>query len=145
MEIRTPPTHELQLISQYYGENLSSIPTFLRVLRYGREILFSVKYSRVTVRNSFTVEYYSNHDQCSSYGQILYFVCLNDQPAAVIKKFNAGCVPDDFHPVRIIIPVESSPTIEIIDVNNIEEKCIFVQISDTVMYVIKFPDALDVD
>lgn len=139
MQIITPAQDELQLICQYYGRTITSISTFLRLQR-DNEILFSQKYTRVKVRNSYTVTY-----QCLLYGQILYFVCLDRQPAAVIVKLDELPLPNDFLPIQTIVPVERTAELQVVNVQDVKEKCVFIQISDSNFYVVKFPCVLDVD
>ena len=76
--------------------------------------------------------------QSQSYGQILYFVCLDRQAAAVIKKLKVLPILSEFQPTKKIIPVEPTAEIEVVGVGEIEEKCVFIEISKTNFYVSLF-------
>lgn len=142
METKELTLHESEMISQHYNEVVKAATIFKRLQRRN-EILFSEQYSRVKVRNSYTVLYRASSGMLS-YGQILYFVCLRNKPAAVIKQLQHLRSPEDFQPAKAIVPVTVSPIMEVVNVADIQEKCVFLCVSD-VCYVINFPCSLDID
>lgn len=134
--------HDAELINRHYGKEITIVPTFYRLRKNG-EIFFCKEYGHtsITRRNSYTVMYRRIVDTCVSYGQILYFIFI-DQPSAVIRKFNT--LPAPFYQVPSIISVQQTNIIEVISISNILEKCVFIEIDD-VCYVVKLLCTLNVD
>ena len=100
-------------------------------------MFFCQKYSRVKRRNSYTITYRQH------YGHILYFTLLKNRPAAVVKKVLTR--PNDSFPSSFITPVQVTTELEVIDIDAILCKVIFISTSNVNSYVVKFPCALDID
>lgn len=141
MKYLTAP--EAQLISCHYGRDLIAVPTFKRLQRNG-EIFYCQEYRRVTQRNSYTIMYYIDSTNLS-YGQILYFINIDNRPSAMVKKLHTLPMCDEFHPVQSIVPVQHTTEIQLVDLtNNIFKKCMFLELSD-MCYVVKLFCALNMD
>lgn len=143
MELKQLPALDIQIICQHFDTTVAIVPVFHRLLRDG-EVFFGQQYTRVKVRNSYTV-LYADNDKGLSYGQILYFVYVNDTAAAMMKMLNTLQVPDIFLPTKSIIPVQITSDIKLIDVDNIKEKCVFVDAADDDHYVIRFLSPINLD
>ena len=79
-----------------------------------------------------------------SYGHIMYYVCMEDRPAAMMKVLHTLPVPEDFLPTQSIIPVRLSPILKLVDVHKIKEKCLYIDTGIS-CYVTKFVCALNID
>lgn len=86
--------HEMHMVNTYYNTQATTAPIFLRWQR-DDEIFFSQQYTRVKVRNSYTVSYI-NDDSSLSYGQIMYYVYMKDRPTAMISMLHTLPVPESF-------------------------------------------------
>ena len=128
---------ESGICEEYYGEKITSIPTFKRLQKNG-QIFFCKEYTKVKKRNSYTVIYLSG-----KYGQILYFTWHSGKAAAIVNELLP--LPPVFAPAAPIVPVEVITRNVIIDIAEVIEKLVFVKVSNTVAYVVKFPCALDID
>ena len=142
IEMTALNVEEARLISEVYGETLKSISTFKRLQRDG-EIYFCQKYTRVKVRNSYTVAY--SKSGSFHYGQILYFICCKNTAAAVIRGLNQSDIPEVFLPTKSIIPVDISSEIDVVHADHIVEKCVLVTVSPETMYVVRFPCNVNID
>lgn len=128
-----------KLCEQFYEEeSLLTVPTFKRLQKDGKTF-HCKEYTKVTKRNSYTISHSSG-----LYGQILIFTLRNNKPAALVQQLIPLPVPQSFSPTKAIVPVEVSTT-KIISIDAIEQKLMFIQVSNTVSYVSKFPSALIMD
>ena len=128
------------IISKHYGVSITAISIFKRLQRNG-ETFYCQQYTKVKRRNSYSITYCPGE----LYGQIVYFILLNGKPAAVIKKLSVLSVPEAFSPAQSIVPVKVLAEKDVISVDAISQKVVFVNISDTVSYVVKFPCTLNID
>lgn len=103
-------------------------------------IFFSQCYGRVKTRNSFTIMYNGN-----SFGQVQYYLCIEKFTFAIVHRFEVTelCAIHFSLPFsnldHVILPVHvpSSPYVDLVNVNDINEKCIYVPTSPT-QYIIRF-------
>lgn len=128
--------------SSFYGSSITKVSSFLRLRRNG-EVFYSKMYTRVKIRNSFTIAYNADSDQCS-YGQIMYFILVYNKPAAVISILRPLPILPSFNPCEFIVPVETTHSVVVIDVCAILCKCVFVEVSSS-SYVVKFPSSVNLD
>lgn len=139
MERRSLPAEEALVVSEYYGEAVSTVSIFRRLTMDG-EVYFCQLYSRVKRRNSYTVAY---GDQ--QYGQIMYYTIHKNKPAAMLKKLVLLPLHEAFLPSKSIIPVVVTDYLEVVGVESIQQKVIFISTSDTITYIAKFPCTLNID
>lgn len=124
--------------------------TFYRLkILQPESIYYSSDYKRVKRRNSYTVMY-----MCSRlvvYGQIKYFILVGSTPLAVVRKacpqaiFNEKFSSDITSLNKIIIPVSMLDAFDVVSVHSILEKCMYVQVSSTECYIVRFPNTLSHD
>ena len=109
---------------------------FFRLHKSG-EVFYSKGYTRVKKRNSYTVRY---RGHC--FGQTQYFAFIDALPFAAISKFLCT------HPLHTVIPFISdvlypifpSSQYDIVDIRDIDEKCIFVH-SDSEYFIVRMCNA----
>ncbi len=144
MEQRNLSTAETQLINDYYhtSSNLNKITAFFRLQRE-REVIYSEEYKRVKLRNSFTVNY--TFESSILIGKILFYVIYNNKPAAILIKLQQLANPRCFSPNKSIIPIEITSHLQIIPIEHIGEKCIYMEIDNSYLYVVKLPCKLLID
>ena len=132
-------SEESKLVEQYYRSNdpIPTVSIFKRLEPRG-EVFFSRSYARVKVRNSFTI-LYNDHN----YGEIEYFIQYRGKAAAMVRKFRLLSTPASFKPCSLLAVGEGD--LEVIALDCISEKCMFINISDSDDYVIQFPCNLRMD
>jgi len=123
--------------------------TFHR-LQLNGEVYYSQNYRRVKKRNSYTVSY-KNEELSECFGQILFFVLVDSHTSlAVIRRFTVieGGAMSHFRlsiPVQGIIPVVETERNDVIFVENIQQKCLCLDISPSCKCVATFPNAIMCD
>ncbi len=109
-----------------------------------RSLYHSEQYTRVRVRNSYTVCYRDGGDK---YGFIRFFLSVKDHTIAVISPLhvcNHYSHPTELSDLNtIIVPVERQSGLVVVSVENIVCKCIFIDTGH--LYVVKFMQCLRVD
>lgn len=138
-QIHTSPT-----VAQCLGiRGTTYLKTFYRVFLRG-QIYYSEKYGRTTARNSFTITYRTPVG-ATKYGQIQYYILYNG-PQAVIRELTPMQPPSSLQKVPHIVPCALGTELDIIPVQNITEKCVFLLFSgSTGCYVVWFPRVLVYD
>ena len=130
---------ECRVISEFYKEQLTEIFSFKRVQRKGEDF-HSQSYTRVTRRNSYTVTYGGG-----KFALIKFYTLHKNKPAAVLQELNILTVPNSFTPTVNIVAVKVTTQIVAISLEDIEDKCILIEIDDSNTYVVKFPCSLTLD
>lgn len=130
---------ESQRCKDFFERDFETIPTFNRLERNG-DMFFCQQYTRVKKRNSFTIEYGPG-----KFGQIYYFILHEGKAAAVVQQLVLSPIPESFYPTSTLVPAKLSDTYEIIDIETIVEKIVFIEVSHSVSYVSKFPSTLNFD
>ena len=159
MSVSSLTPDEKQLISSRYmtqcvGNIPDTVQTFYR-LQQGNSIFYSKRYGKVKKRNSYTV-LFKNTASKEQFGQILYFLLIDNLPFAVLQPFaihtNAtdhfnlpqpDCTP--LNSKLFIVPQESDINYVAVPVNHIISKSVFVDIGSHNSYVICFPTHLTID
>ena len=154
--LKLPTTLILQELHKYIIENGlghlytadQKLLTFYR-LKVLQSIYYSSDYTRVKVRNSYTVMYmYNGH---AVYGQIKHFLIVGSTPLAVVRKACPQAILSEKFCSeitsldKIIIPVTMLDAYDVISVHSIIEKCMYVQVSSVECYVVRFPNSLSCD
>ena len=142
MQTKALPQSVADLASDIFGPNVSRVSSFLRLQR-NSEVFYSKEYTRVKIRNSYTISYHGGGELC--FGQILYFILVEKKAAAVISVLKALPIPPEFTPCKFIVPVETTSCMEVVDVCDIVSKCIFVEVSVSTSYVVTFPSSVTID
>ncbi len=117
-------------------------------LQKGPHIYFSSSYSRVKARNSYTIVYSTGCSEHVHYGQIQYFLAIENTKFAVVHRLQIVQKTSTLFSLpfasldSVILPV-STPTpasVELVNVWNILDKCIYIDVSTTcsAKYVIIF-------
>lgn len=102
-----------------------------------------MKYKRAKCKNSYTVSY--KKGSTLLYGQIILFSIHENKPAVLVRPLEASTIPSCFHPSTKIIPVKAATQVDIITIESIDEKCVFMNIDSDNSYITKFPNALIID
>lgn len=124
---------ELNKEVQEYDSNVGggeSISTLYR-LRQEEEIFFSAKYTRVKKRNSYTVLYYK--EGVLRFGSVIQYFYIKWHPTALVQKLTVTAR------FREDIPIFSVRKSEEYDVCDIKEKCMYVEVDSSNVYVYRFP------
>ena len=129
---------EATVVSNFYGISLKVVPSFQRI-KLQNTNYYSLEYTRVKLRNSYTILYSE-----SFYGQILFFILHNNQPAIVLRKLKKLPDRDSYTPSQFI-PVKITEELEVISPKNVNEKLIFIDTVNTFCYALKFPCTLNID
>jgi hypothetical protein len=79
----------------------------------------------------------------TQYGQIVYFTLLLNKAAAVVKKISVDPAHSEAES-NPIIPVQVTTDLEIIDIELILEKVIYIDTS-SMPYIVRFPCPLKID
>jgi hypothetical protein len=85
------------------------------------------------------------------YGQIKCFILVGSTPLVVIRKACPEAIISEKFctPVTLLdktaIPVCMLDSYDVVGINLILEKCIFVQVSSDECYIIRFPNSLSYD
>ena len=117
------------------------------------EMYYCSRYTRVKLRNSYTVKYSSSGGSECVYGQIQFFVSVQNHLFAFIQKltpYTSACKDHflmahgalDCVSVSKFVPVNKGD-ITCVPVTALIRNCVFVNISDRInnfMYVISFPN-----
>ena len=140
VEVKHLPNSELELLNAHFGTTSTLLPVFYRVQK-GSAFFYSMQYTRVKIRNSYTVSYKVAGTVC--HGQIMYFVIIEQQATALLRRLLTLSMPDEFQPVFSVIPVQCSGRIDIVNVCDIIEKCVYIDVGST--YIAKFPCTLHFD
>jgi hypothetical protein len=140
---RTPTPEVAQLLQE-----TGSITTFTRVLTNDNVIFYSKEYLRVKTRNSYTVAFRDGRNVM--FGQILYFVALNNQAIAIIDVLNPGSAESTFQLTFSalnlrVFPVSSTTRVLAVPVTDIQEKCIFVSVGLSTNFVARFTSQVHLD
>ena len=106
-----------------------SIRIFYRV-RLGEEVFFSVKYTRVKKRNSYTILY---NKGVFRFGLIVQYFW---DPIALVQKLR---VTARFMEDIPIFSVRKLDEYDVINVCDIQEKCMYVEVDSNNVYVCRFP------
>lgn len=124
---------------------------FHRIMKEN-SVFFSAGYSRVRVRNSYTVEYVDDDD--IKIGKILYYVHVITVTFAVIREllpvfgvsnyFNLSNDSLDCLHCSRILPISSEESISFVPVKDITKKIVFMNFG-TKMYIATFPNNLTHD
>ncbi len=135
---------ELQdVIRAELGFDVDRAQQFQRAV-IGKSLYHSELYTRVKVRNSYTVCY---HDGGEKYGLIRFFLSIKDHVIAVVSPLGASthyCHPTEISDLcTCIIPVEKLSNVVAISVKKIVCKCILVSTGQ--LYVAKFLQCLKQD
>lgn len=141
---RTPPPELAQLMNEP-----QSITTFTRVLK-DNVIFYSKEYSRVKTRNSYTVGFMDATTSNIMFGQILYFVILNNEAMAMINVFTSSSAQCAFQLTfndldSRVFPVSSTTHVVAVPVVNIKEKCIFVSVGVDKNFIARFCSKIHLD
>ena len=117
--------------------------TFYRLLLRG-ETYYSLKYGRVTKRNSYTVLYNGSH-----YGFIVCYYFVSGCPVALVKELEcasstSSCIGGS-SPVVGICAVSETDNYSVISVNSIVEKCVCVSVGVACKYIARFPSRIIAD
>ena len=108
------------------------LPVFFR-LQKGGKTFNSSHYTKVRVRNSYTVLFRGNE----LFGEILYFTVLKEATAvAVIQSFQMHNV-SQFFPASHLQQIQQKDILHVIPVSNILEKCVCINVGNT--YICRFP------
>lgn len=167
MSLRRLPPSVVDLANSYLRVHLSGVDpsplltveqyvkTFYRVEVNGR-LIFSAQYGRVKRRNSYTVLYKSSYNE-KQYGLIQYFVLTeNNGVLAVLQALQKTSVPlqSEFQLTSNVLnnvfsaatPVLPRPTVyDVVSVDAIVEKCIFIDTGGPSKYVVRFPNSITAD
>ena len=112
------------------------LPVFFR-LQKGGKTFYSLQYTKVRVRNSYTVLFRSVQGN-ELFGEILYFAVLKEATAvAVIRSFQMYNVSQFFPASSNIQQIQPTDIVHVIPVSNVLEKCVCVNVGNT--YVCRFP------
>ena len=129
----------------------SRVQVFYRAEKYGT-VFYSVKYTRVKIRNSYTVTYTGRSGE-TKYGLIQYFFVSDTSilPLVVVKVLERCTVSlqDNFNVTDsnvnqltpFLVPVRESDECDVTDLGNIQEKCLYITFPSefTDKYIIRFP------
>lgn len=79
----------------------------------------------------------------------MFFTVHKNKPAAVLRKLMLPVLPLHKHFLpsgsKSITPAISTNELEVIGVETIQHKVIFISTSDTTSYIAKFPSTLNID
>ena len=109
-----------------------SIRTFYRV-RLGEEVFCSAKYTHVKKRNSYTILY---NKGVFRFGLIVQYFCIKWDPIALVQKLR---VTARFKEDIPIFSVRKLDEYDVINVCDIQEKCMYVEVDSNNVYVCRFP------
>lgn len=103
---------------------------------------YSLAYTRVTKRNSYTVCY--KDGEVTRYGLIKYFLSVaTSQSVAVVNRLSptaTGCYPRGLGILcSRIVPVKLEPSIDVVSVNCLVSKCVYCSFSSTNTIYIAIP------
>ena len=126
------------------------VKKFCRVL-VGQTVLYSAEYRRMSVRNSFTVNY--KEDNSVKFGLIQYFLYFSSQILAVIIPLCCECCTAHFGlthsaldnlPTSQIVRVISRGSLCTISVYSVIGKCVFMNFPHGI-YIVSIPNSIELD
>ena len=114
-------------------------------LQFKGQMFFAQQYRRVKKRNSYTVLYTRSTQK--HFGKILYFLLVQQKPVAVLQRYHIldGGAKKHFSlsiQIQGIVPVKESTEIDIIAVEKIVGKYVFVEIDCHTKYIAVFPSSI---
>ena len=122
---------ELQSFVFATHQSKQEVMKFLHIMK--ENVFFSAEYSRVSIRNSYTVEYVDS--DTTKIGKILYYVHVSTVTFVIIKElhpvfgvsnyFNLSNDSLDRLNCSRILPVSSKEVISFVPVKDITKKCFY--------------------
>lgn len=119
----------------------ATVPVFKRA-QIRATTYFSQNYERVQKRNGYAVLYRLPEDEKAQYGLVLFYVLIGSCFLAVIRNLQHGINNTrGFLPRNITVVTKGN--LQAIPIDYIKEKCVFIEVNDLPMYILRFPNFVE--